>query len=230
MLDFIRLIFLITATLLTGPVAASLDVNVDFASTKSGAAPADTFAAGGQSGRWNLLAPNPGGDFDPLALVDTYGNATGVTLSLEGSPWQLIGGLGRSTSFSGRDDGVTRLMADYIVNFRSVVIEGLDAGPYLLRAYGANHFGEPYPQTIRINENPASDVAYGGVWRGDFLAGGTHAELMVHVGESGRFSLQALDGDPFLNGLQLSSVPEPSMAFFCGGMAVALSRFRSRGP
>lgn len=120
-------------------------------------------------------------------------------------------------------------MGDYIVNFRSVDIRGLEPGSYLLLAYGANHAGEPYPQRIRVNGDPQTDTVYGGVWRGASVAGETHAVLEVVVG-SGDLSIQALDGDPFLNGLQIVPIPEPASFFACLIGLSLLGRHRQRRP
>ncbi len=104
-------------------------------------------------------------------------------------------------------------MGDSIYNFRSLTIEGLAAGEYLVTAYAAGHAGEPYPQRIRAHRDPLTDAPLAGRYGLDRLvAGQTHTTLSVRP-IAGVIVLQALDSDPFLNALQIQLVPEPTLAW-----------------
>ena len=223
---------LLAASWAVASQAEPLGFNFDFGTAFAGVTPDASYAAAGQAGYWNAIAPDSRGEFGEFELFDLAGNERFSTLILEGSsPRQHVGEL--DFFFSGRTDGEALLMGDYVVSFEEVQILGLPAGDYRVTAYAANHAGEPYPGVIDVMADTQSSITLGGVFVDGLNEGQTHGSTVVRLTNP----LQDVNairivagtaGDPFLQGLQIVAVPEPVSCWLLGGVWLAATSRRRR--
>ncbi len=185
---------------------------------------------------WNNINVITNRSFDALALEDSTGNLTGITLASSVDPGfsGLSNGIGTSTPSQAMMDG--SLYFDNVdVDTGTLTLSGLDsfAGWYDLILYLEGGAGNDRDLTITINGQSITLTDRGG-FSGEFIeADGTDGDYIRFRRLSGDTLTILADsslGRAGISGLQLiASVPEPaSLSLTALGIALALFLRRKR--
>jgi len=193
--------------------SALIDVNFYSAgyggSTASGAA-----VVGGASDIWNGIAGDNGSG-SGISLVDANGNTTSVTLSYDTSGGSAITSVAQNTQPN------PSLMNDYLFNNTggdiTVTLQGLVAStPYDLYVYLASNDGGSGARAAEVTANSVFASATGDP-QASFIPGQNYILLAATSDASGTINITESDsagvnfsGEVDMNGLQISSVPEPT--------------------
>jgi len=188
----------VTASLCLVGTCAAQSFNIDIGNATP--TPSSSFgAASGQTGVWNTyLGGTLGG------LLDTGGNATGVSMS--GTSGGFLGSFSDPTTL-GDDDA---LMDDgmLIPVFETYTVSGLAAGNYSIYYYVWTV--SPLPTGLDINGQGMQSI--GGAWPGGYVAGTTHSVTSVQLaaGQDLVIDVHSINGAlGSFTGLQIVPVPAP---------------------
>jgi hypothetical protein len=197
----------------TSTTQAQLLVNVQFNSspgvgnTQSGAA-----LVGSAGDVWNNL----GASGASVALNNSGGSASGITLTWSGSAWTVDSGFYNgfhSTAYG-------KLMDGYLYSIpangtRHLTLSGLTVGiDYNLYLYSEGDSGSNGRRlTVNVNGVGATTTAAAVYTVGTFIAGQNYLSLPVQADGSGQLDIAYSVGggtQANLNGFQLAAVPEPA--------------------
>lgn len=207
------------------PQSFNIDTNMNTDPELGGGPPSSAFgAAAGQAGFWETV---PTGNNGPFVLRGLDGLPTGVTLSAVG--WG--GGGAWNNPVNSGDYKLLLNDADRIAPGFEYTISGLVPGPYRVYTYCIKpngQFGEAFitvPGAI-VPTKHASGIMPGN----QLIEGVTHTVHDVTV-VNGSLRIQAAGPWPnaYLNGLQISAVPEPmSISAMLTGIGLYWGRRRWR--
>jgi len=195
----------------------------------------------GMTGYWNgIVFSNPNSPIPSTSLLDSSGQATGVSLSFANWGFQDCA---PETNYGNGNAANMPLLTDYIGAELSagsllptMTISGLaNNSPYELYVFGSNG-GAGAGGTWSVNGS-ATQVSTGNSGGGfpfsNFARGREYAYFNVNSDALGRLVLTGnRTDDPYviLNGFQLAPVPEPvSLSLLCAAGAVVLAARRRRG-
>ena len=149
-------------------------INIDFG---AGSIPADTYAAAGRPGRWNLigaLAP-----YTRASLVDVAGLPVAARVYMYGGK-QLL--LADNPATSGDDDA---LMDDMLIGMNDPVdeclwIENLVDDDYEVLIYAMTPDDPSRMCRVRVDDGTPGPTLVGGAWPGAHQSGVTYERFTVH--------------------------------------------------
>jgi hypothetical protein len=156
------------------PVHAQ-SINVDFG---SGSAPAESYAAAGAAGRWNLI-----GVLQPYVrapLVDVAGAPTAARIYMYGATQMLQAD---NPGTSGDDEA---LMDDMLIGLNDPVdeclwIESLAEDDYEVLIYAMTPDDPSRMCRVRVDDATPGPVNVGGTWPGAQQRGVTYERFVVHA-------------------------------------------------
>jgi hypothetical protein len=174
----------------------------------------------GGSVDWNLVL-----DSSTYSLNSSSGDPTGVTLS--GA--QIIGGAG-GIGIPSPTSPTALLQFGALLQAPSttLTLSGLADGAYNLVIYSEG--GTPDPTTCSINGATAIDLPSGGNYT-SFQLGNNYTLATATVSDgSMTMEIGGGDGVPYINGLQIQEVPEPSTwSMLAVGLVALVPLMRGRG-
>jgi hypothetical protein len=213
---------------MTSARAQLIDVNF-YSAGFGGSAASGAAVVGTATDQWNGIAADSGFG-GPINLVDANGNATFVTLSYNSPSGGAV------VSANANIQPNASLMYDYLFNNNgsgiTVTLGGLAAStPYDLYIYLASNDGGGSARAANVTANLASGTATGNP-ETSFINGDNYLLLDVTSSALGTINIAETDalantsGEVDMNGLQITSVPEPSTLFLfvVGGLGLILSK------
>jgi hypothetical protein len=218
--------FLAGIVLAAGAGLAQADlINVDFNESGTNLTYSGAAKIGSSGDIWNgayLSSSN-------LALTNSAGSATGVTLSVSGSG---LGAVWRGTGFNSTD--YKNLMDDYITaasGTGTITLSGVSAGSYILYIYSAcNHDRITYVTANSVGGTLTSLLA-----TTTFTENNNYVKLSVVVDSSQTLTIKfygdsSTTGEGDINGFQLQSltVPEPATTILTVGGVLGLLAYAWR--
>ena len=156
------------------PLSAQ-SINIDFG---AGSIPADSYAAAGGAGRWNLIGVLP--PYERAPLVDITGSPTAANIYMYGGT-QLLQFDNPATS---GDDGA--LMDDMLIGRNDPVdeclwIENLVNDDYEVLIYAMTPDDPARMCRVRVDDATPGPVNVGGAWPGAQQLGVTYERFVVHT-------------------------------------------------
>ncbi|OQY04493.1 MAG: hypothetical protein B6I25_06845, partial [Planctomycetales bacterium 4572_13] len=178
--------------------------------------PADTYAAAGIAGYWNVLDSGLG---NGTGILDSTGAMTGISLSCSRS-------LGATTTPNQTTEGDdAALLRDYLFsgyNDFDLTIFGVENDEYDILVYALGRQDYPYGTTVAINGDVGNQKFMTGIWSGSLLEGQTHTKHRVNITNNSVTLSLDKDGDAIINGIQIIQIPEPAtlLLFSLGGLSL----------
>ena len=156
------------------PLSAQ-SINIDFG---AGSIPADSYAAAGGAGRWNLIGVLP--PYERAPLVDITGSPTAANIYMYGGT-QLLQFDNPATS---GDDGA--LMDDMLIGQNDPVdeclwIENLVNDDYEVLIYAMTPDDPARMCRVRVDDATPGPVNVGGAWPGAQRRGVTYERFVLHT-------------------------------------------------
>ena len=173
-------------------VQAKLVVNVDFHNGYG--KPADTYAAAGTAGFWNVLGSGLG---DGTGILDGDGAMTSISLSCTGNLYWVT----TPNQMTAGDDAA--LLRDYLCsayNSFDLSIFGLENGEYDILVYALGRQDYPYGTTVTINGDTNNQKVMTGIWSGALMEGQTHTKHRVNITNNSVTLSLDKNGDAIING------------------------------
>jgi hypothetical protein len=173
-----RLLFTVALPILLVSSASSLSaqsINIDFG---GGSIPADSYAAAGAAGRWNLVGVLP--PYTRAPLVDVAGSPIAARVYMYGGTELL---LADNPATSG-DDGA--LMDDMLIGRNDPVdeclwIENLVDDDYEVLIYAMTPDDPTRMCRVRVDDGTPGPVSVGGAWPGAHQRGVSYERFVVHT-------------------------------------------------
>jgi hypothetical protein len=200
-----------------------ISINIDFG--LPGTAPDSTFGGAGSPGLWNVVDQATATGFSGGPIRDINGIRTALSIT---TTQTMVDVTPSSQPFSAT---LAPLLGDYLVggaNTFTMTFLGLPDGLYKFVIYATGRQDNPRATTITTVGDSGSQTNISGVYGGKLAEGETHSTIVRTVGKGGVAFQIFSPSDGFINGIQISPVPEPATTVLVGLALIAAFSRRTR--